>query len=69
MQSARTIGVLLGLSLGIVWVWLGFGAAVLVGSLALLGWLVGGVVASASAGHLNLEGLWDDLLGRERATP
>lgn len=66
MLSARTMGLLVGFTLGIVWMWLGFGPAVLVGFLGLLGWLVGSVVASAAAGSVNLPALWNDLIGRGR---
>jgi hypothetical protein len=68
MRSARIIGLFVGLVLGIVWMWLGFGAALLSAFLGLLGWFIGAVVASAAAGHLNLEDLRDDILGRGGAT-
>jgi len=69
MQSSRTLGLFVGLALGVVWMWLGFGAAVLAGFLGLLGWFIGAIAASAAAGRVNLADLWDDVLGRGRATP
>jgi hypothetical protein len=48
MSSARTTGLLVGLALGIVWMWLGFGAALLVGILGLLGWAIGAVIGAFS---------------------
>ena len=44
MLNAKTIGVLLGILFGVVWVWQGVGAAVLVLLFAALGWLVGFVI-------------------------
>jgi hypothetical protein len=38
---------------GVMWMWLGFGPAVLTGSLGLPGWLVASMVASV-VGHLDL---------------
>lgn len=69
MHSARIVGLFVGLALGIVWMWLGFGAAVISGFLGLLGWFVGAMVSSAAAGRLNVADLWDDVLGRSRANP
>jgi hypothetical protein len=69
MQSVRMSGLLVGFTLGIVWMWLGFGAALLVGLLGLLGWVVGSVVANAAAGNVNLSAFWNDLIGRDRASP
>lgn len=68
MQSVRTTGLLVGFTLGIVWMWLGFGAMLLVGLLGLLGWVVGGVVANAAAGNVNLSAVWSDLIGRDRTS-
>jgi Mg/Co/Ni transporter MgtE len=67
MVSAQTRGLVVGLVLGIVWMWLGFGAALLTGGIGLLGWLVGTVAASVAAGNLNVADLWSDLQGRRRA--
>ncbi len=68
MQSARTLGLLLGFAFGVVWMWLGFGPAVLAGVLGLLGWLVASVLAS-TAGHMDLETLWNDLFRGGRSSP
>jgi hypothetical protein len=69
MQSARTIGLLLGFAFGVVWMWLGFGAAVLAGLLGLLGWFVASVAASAAAGHVDLGTLWNDMFRGGRPSP
>lgn len=66
-RNAGMIGMSVGLVLGVVWMWLGFGAALLVGVLGLLGWLVGRVVASVSSGRINLGELWTTLQGRRAA--
>lgn len=64
MTSARTRGLMIGLALGVVWAWLGFGAVVLTGVLGLVGWLVGFAVSSRIASNINLGDLWSDLQGR-----
>ncbi|HEY7341597.1 MAG TPA: hypothetical protein VH591_11995 [Ktedonobacterales bacterium] len=64
MTSAQTRGLMIGLALGVVWAWLGFGAMVLTGVLALVGWLIGAAVNSLTAGNINLGDLWSDLQGR-----
>jgi hypothetical protein len=66
-RSAGLIGMGVGLVLGVVWMWLGFGAALLVGVLGLLGWLLGQVVGSVSAGRIDLGELWTNLQGRRAA--
>ncbi len=63
-MSARVIGIAVGLVLGIVWMSLGFGAAVLVGILALIGWFIGGVIE----GRVNVAEVWNDLQGRRRGS-
>ncbi len=68
MQSVRMTGLLVGFTLGIVWMWLGFGAALLVGLLGLLGWVIGSVAANAIAGNVNLSAFWNDLIGRDRTS-
>jgi hypothetical protein len=68
MQSTRTTGLLLGFAFGVVWMWLGFGSAVLAGVLGLLGWLVASVVVSA-AGHVDLQALWNDVFRGDRTSP
>ncbi len=67
MQSVRTTGLLVGFAFGVVWMWLGFGPAVLAGFLGLLGWLVASVVANA-AEHTDLETLWNDLFRGRRTS-
>jgi uncharacterized membrane protein len=62
-MSYRVIGLFIGLALGIVWVALGFGAAVLTGILALIGWFLGGV----AEGRINVVEVWNDLQGRRRS--
>ena len=65
MISNRTVGLVLGLVLGIVWMWLGFGPALIVAALGLAGWLIGAVVSSVTAGNLDLTEFWSDLRGRQ----
>lgn len=67
MGSSQTRGLLIGLVLGVVWMWLGFGAALLTAGLGILGWLVGAAVSSIASGNVNLTNLWNDLLGRRSA--
>jgi hypothetical protein len=67
LSSARTIGLAVGAMLGIVWAWLGLGAVLLVGVLAIAGWFIGGVVGGATEGTVNLGDVWNDLRGRRRA--
>jgi hypothetical protein len=62
-MSASVIGIFIGLVLGIVWMTLGFGAVLLTGLLALIGWFVGGVVE----GKINVVEVWNDLQGRRRS--
>lgn len=62
MISSRMIGILVGLVLGIVWVVFGFGAALLCGVLAFLGWLIAGVVS----GEVSLPDIMSELQGRRR---
>jgi uncharacterized membrane protein len=61
-MTARTLGLVIGFALGVVWVAFGFGAALLVAVLAFLGWLVGGI----AEGQINVVTLWEDLQGRRR---
>lgn len=63
MQSVRTIGLLMGFAFGVVWMWLGFGPALLAAFLGLLGWVIASVAASAAAGRVNLGTLWSDVFG------
>ncbi len=61
-MSARVIGIAVGLVLGIVWMSLGFGPAVLTGVLALVGWFIGRVIE----GQVNVAEVWQGLQGRRR---
>jgi hypothetical protein len=54
------IGILVGIALGVIWVTLGFGAVVLCGALAFVGWFVGGV----AEGRISLSEVMQDLQGR-----
>lgn len=67
MFTTQTRGLVVGLVLGIVWMWLGFGPALLTAALGLLGWLVGGVLNRVAAGELSGADLWSVLLGRRQA--
>ncbi|HEX6540741.1 MAG TPA: hypothetical protein VF040_03225 [Ktedonobacterales bacterium] len=69
MLSPRTTGLLVGFAFGVVWMWLGFGPAVLAGFLGLLGWFVGSVVASAASGRLDLATFWNDVFRGGRTSP
>lgn len=64
MLSAQTRGLAVGLVLGIVWMWLGIGAALLTAGLGILGWLVGTVVSGIAARNVNVADLWSALQGR-----
>lgn len=61
-MKPRVIATGIGLILGIVWVALGFGAALLSGGLALAGWLVGSLIE----GTINFADVWDAIQGRRR---
>ena len=62
-MTPRVIGIGVGLVLGIVWMSLGFWAAVLAGGLALAGWFVGSLIE----GTINIADLWNDFQGRRRS--
>ncbi len=66
MISAQMRGLAIGLLLGIVWMWLGFGAALLTAGLGILGWLIGTVVGGFATGNVSFADLWNDLQGRRR---
>ncbi|HEU0026987.1 MAG TPA: hypothetical protein VFQ25_07720 [Ktedonobacterales bacterium] len=63
MVSNRAIGLLVGLALGVIWVALGFGAALLCAVLAFLGWLIAGIVT----GEVSLNDIVNELRGRGRS--
>lgn len=69
MISVRRMGLIVGLVLGITWMWLGFGQALVAGAVGLAGWVVGAIIGNiAAGGHFNLAELWNDMLGRGSAT-
>ncbi len=62
-MTPRVVAIGIGLVLGIVWMWLGFGAALLTAGLALAGWFVGSLIE----GTINITDLWNTLQGRRRS--
>jgi hypothetical protein len=62
-MTPRVVAIGIGLVLGIVWMSLGFGAAVLSGGLALVGWFVGSLIE----GTINITDLWNAIQGRRRS--
>ena len=62
-MTPKVVGIAVGLVLGIVWMWLGFGAALLTGALALVGWFVGSLIE----GTIHPGDLWNALQGRRRS--
>lgn len=66
MISTQTRGLVVGLVLGIVWMWLGFGAALLTAGLGLIGWLVGTALGSVAAGNISVADVWSALQGRRQ---
>jgi hypothetical protein len=64
MVSARVGGLAVGLILGIVWMWLGFGPALVVAALGIVGWVVGSALGNVASGNVDLNELWSDLRGR-----
>ena len=69
MDSAGKWGIVVGLVLGIVWMWLGFGPALLTGVLGLLGWLIGTLVANWIEGNTRVADLWNDWQARRHPGP
>lgn len=67
MVSARIVGLAVGLILGVVWMWLGFGPALVVAALGLIGWVVGAALGNVTSGNVDLNELWSDLRGRRGA--
>ena len=58
MTNLKYFGILAGLAFGLVWVWQGVGAAFIVLSFALLGWLVEVAISigrRAASGEINME--------------
>ena len=62
-MTPRVVAIGVGLVLGIVWAWLGFGAALLTGGLALLGWFVGSLIE----GTIQFTDVWNAIQGRRRS--
>ena len=62
-MTPRVIGIGVGLVLGIVWMWLGFGPALLTGGLALAGWFVGSLIE----GTINIVDVWNAIRGGRRS--
>jgi uncharacterized protein YcfJ len=62
-MTPRVIGIGVGLALGIVWMSLGLGAAVLTGVLALAGWFVGSLIE----GTINITDVWNAIQGGRRS--
>lgn len=69
MQSTRITGLFLGFALGVVWMWLGFGPALLAGFLALIGLFVASLLSSAAGGRVDLAALWNDMFRGGRTSP
>jgi hypothetical protein len=61
-MTPKVVGIGVGLVLGIVWMWLGFWAALLAGGLALVGWFIGSLIE----GTIHPVDLWNALQGRRR---
>ena len=59
-MTPKVVGLGVGLVLGIVWMWLGFWAALLAGGLALVGWVLGSLIE----GTIVPIDLWNALQGR-----
>ena len=68
MGSAQWRGLAVGMVLGIVWMWLGFGPALLTAGLGLLGWLIGFAVSNLAERNIRFSDLWNDLQGRRAET-
>jgi uncharacterized protein YcfJ len=62
-MTPRVIGIGVGLVVGIVWMGLGFGPALLTGGLALAGWFVGSLIE----GTINSVDVWNALRGGRRS--
>ncbi len=64
MSSGQTRGLVVGVVLGIVWAWLGFGAVLLTAGLGLVGWLAGSVLGSMATRDVSIAELWNAVQGR-----
>jgi hypothetical protein len=64
MVSPRILGLAVGFILGIVWMWLGFGPALVVAALGIVGWVVGAALGNLTSGNVDLNELWSDIRGR-----
>ena len=62
-MTPRVVAIGVGLVLGIVWAWLGFGAALLSGALVLVGWFVGCLIE----GTIQFTDVWSAIQGRRRS--
>ena len=62
-MTPRVVAIAIGLVLGIVWWSFGFGAVLLTGGLALVGWFVGSLIE----GTISITDLWNAFQGRRRS--
>ena len=62
-MTPRVVGIAVGLVVGITWAWLGFGAVLLSGALALVGWFVGSLIE----GTIHVTDVWNAIQGRRRS--
>lgn len=62
-MTPRVVAIAIGLVLGIVWMSLGFGAALLTGGLAFVGWFVGSLIE----GTIHFTDVWNVLQGRRQS--
>ena len=62
-DDTRVVAIAIGLIFGIVWMSLGFEAALLTGGLALVGWFVGSLIE----GTIHFTEVWNVLQGRRRS--
>lgn len=62
-MTPRVVATAIGLILGIVWMSLGLGAALLTAGLALIGWFIGSLIEGA----INFADVWNALQGHRRS--